>query len=173
MILSTAQKLADLAAADPIFRCIQPSLSCLCIHQYITESFGQQERCEAIYKCLCAPSRRLHHTLSPNIARIVAAAVMGLGKLDKRVGFIGAGQMAEALARGFISKGVVKASDMVATDPVAARRDVFESFSVKPVTSNAEVHISCHVPVPCTGRRVFTCLQADMHLVLTQVLVYR
>ena len=65
---------------------------------------------------------------------------MGLGKLEKRVGFIGAGQMAEALARGFISKGVVKASDMVATDPVAARRDVFESFSVKPVTSNAEVH---------------------------------
>ena len=64
---------------------------------------------------------------------------MGLKKLEKRVGFIGAGQMAEALARGFISKGVVKASDMVATDPVKARRDVFESFSVKPVISNAEV----------------------------------
>ncbi|CAL5227207.1 g10125 [Coccomyxa viridis] len=64
---------------------------------------------------------------------------MGLGKLEKRVGFIGAGQMAEALARGFISKGVVKASDMIATDPVKARRDVFESFSVKPVISNAEV----------------------------------
>ena len=86
---------------------------------------------------------------------------MGLGKLEKRVGFIGAGQMAEALARGFISKGVVKASDMVATDPVAARRDVFESFSVKPVTSNAEVPAPCHVPIPCTGmHNVFTCLQA-------------
>ena len=66
---------------------------------------------------------------------------MGLGKLEKRVGFIGAGQMAEALARGFISKGVVKASDMIATDPVKARRDVFESFSVKPVISNAEVQV--------------------------------
>ncbi len=99
---------------------------------------------------------------------------MGLGKLEKRVGFIGAGQMAEALARGFISKGVVKASDMVATDPVAARRDVFESFSVKPVTSNAEVHTSCHVLDPCTGRKnVFTCLQAEMYLVLTQTLVCR
>ena len=64
---------------------------------------------------------------------------MGLGKLEKRVGFIGAGQMAEALARGFIARGVVKASDMVATDPVEARRKVFESFSVKPVISNAEV----------------------------------
>ena len=99
---------------------------------------------------------------------------MGLGKLEKRVGFIGAGQMAEALARGFISKGVVKASDMVATDPVAARRDVFESFSVKPVTSNAEVHIACHVPGPCAGRKnVFTWLQAGMCLVLTQSMVYR
>ena len=89
---------------------------------------------------------------------------MVLGKLEKRVGFIGAGQMAEALARGFISKGVVKASDMVATDPVKARRDMFESFSVKPVTSNAEVHISCHVLDPCTGRKnVFTCLKAEIH----------
>ena len=78
---------------------------------------------------------------------------MGLGKLEKRVGFIGAGQMAEALARGFISKGVVKASDMIATDPVKARRDVFESFSVKPVISNAEVHTcSLCVFIPSSRR---------------------
>ena len=97
---------------------------------------------------------------------------MGLGKLEKRVGFIGAGQMAEALARGFISKGVVKASDMVATDPVAARRDVFESFSVKPVTSNAEVRLSWRVPDPCTGiNNVFTCLQAERYLALTHSIV--
>ena len=64
---------------------------------------------------------------------------MGLAKLEKRVGFIGAGQMAEALARGFISKGVLEASSMIATDPVAARRDVFQSFDVKAVTTNVEV----------------------------------
>ena len=32
--------------------------------------------------------------------------------MDKRVGFIGAGQMAEALARGFINKGVVRADQV-------------------------------------------------------------
>ncbi|CAL8466836.1 g6372 [Coccomyxa elongata] len=64
---------------------------------------------------------------------------MGLAKLEKRVGFIGAGQMAEALARGFISKGVLEASSMIATDPVAARREVFQSFDVKAVTTNVEV----------------------------------
>jgi hypothetical protein len=37
---------------------------------------------------------------------------------DKRIGFIGAGQMAEALARGFIAKGVCKAEHVFATDPV-------------------------------------------------------
>ena len=70
--------------------------------------------------------------------------------------------MAEALARGFIARGVVKASAMVATDPVQARRDVFESFDVKPVESNAEVrrflcivlflqNTPCHC-MPCLGR---------------------
>ena len=56
MILSTAQKLVYLAAADPIFLCIQLSLLCFCIDHYITETFGQQERCKPIYKCLCTPS---------------------------------------------------------------------------------------------------------------------
>ena len=59
--------------------------------------------------------------------------------LNKRVGFIGAGQMAEALARGFAARGVVPTSAVVATDPVAARRDVFSAFGVKVVNSNVEV----------------------------------
>lgn len=58
---------------------------------------------------------------------------------DKRVGFIGAGQMAEALARGFIGRGIVKAENVVCTDPVAKRRSVFESFNTASVESNTEV----------------------------------
>ena len=64
---------------------------------------------------------------------------MGLEKLQKRIGFCGAGQMAEALARGFISKGIVDASSMVATNPVAARKKAFQDFDVKTVGSVAEV----------------------------------
>eukprot|EP00884_Botryococcus_braunii_P004793 jgi/Botrbrau1/14314/Bobra.0287s0007.1 len=59
--------------------------------------------------------------------------------LDRRVGFIGAGQMAEAMARGFIKGGVIKSASMVATDPLQSRRDVFKSFDVLTVTSNIEV----------------------------------
>jgi pyrroline-5-carboxylate reductase len=58
---------------------------------------------------------------------------------DKRIGFIGAGQMAEALARGFINKGVCKAEHMWATDPVDERKEVFRSFGTNPVDGNIEV----------------------------------
>jgi pyrroline-5-carboxylate reductase len=83
---------------------------------------------------------------------------MGLGDLNRSVGFIGAGQMAEALARGFIARGVVKASAMVATDPVQARRDVFESFNVKPVESNAEVAASHALCCFSRTHQVIVCL---------------
>ena len=59
--------------------------------------------------------------------------------LNKRVGFIGAGQVAEALARGFVARGVVTVSAITATDPVAARKEVFKSFGANVTGSNAEV----------------------------------
>ena len=62
--------------------------------------------------------------------------------LNKRVGFIGAGQMAEALARGFVARGVITVSAITATDPVAARKEVFKSFGANVTGSNAEVRYS-------------------------------
>lgn len=49
--------------------------------------------------------------------------------------------MAEALARGFIDKGVVKADMVHCTDPVSARREVFESFGAKSENSNVDVSL--------------------------------
>lgn len=65
--------------------------------------------------------------------------------MDKRIGFIGAGQMAEALARGFIAKGVCRAEHVFATDPVQDRKEVFRSFSTNPVDGNIEVVQSADV----------------------------
>ena len=59
--------------------------------------------------------------------------------MEKRIGFIGAGQMAEALARGFIAKGICRAEHMFATDPVQERKEVFRSFKTNPVDGNIEV----------------------------------
>ncbi len=60
-------------------------------------------------------------------------------KMLKRVGFIGAGQMAEALARGFIAKGVLQAGDITANDPSNERKKVFQSFDANAAASNVEV----------------------------------
>jgi pyrroline-5-carboxylate reductase len=45
--------------------------------------------------------------------------------LAQRIGFIGAGQMALALARGWVSADLVRADRLAAVDPVAAARDRF------------------------------------------------
>jgi pyrroline-5-carboxylate reductase len=42
-----------------------------------------------------------------------------------RVGFLGAGRMATALARGWLSAGLVRPEDVCASDPVPAARDAF------------------------------------------------
>lgn len=44
---------------------------------------------------------------------------------DLRLGFIGAGQMATALARGFVEKQLVVASNLAAADPFAPSRERF------------------------------------------------
>mmetsp|Transcript_15438 Transcript_15438/g.39077 ORF Transcript_15438/g.39077 Transcript_15438/m.39077 type:complete len:275 (-) Transcript_15438:83-907(-) len=55
------------------------------------------------------------------------------------IGFLGAGQMAEAMARGFVKAGLCKPEDITAYDPWEVRRQVFEEFGAKAVTTNGEV----------------------------------
>lgn len=48
--------------------------------------------------------------------------------LTEKIGFIGAGAMAEALAKGFVNGGVIQASQVLCTDPSTVRKDVFRDF---------------------------------------------
>lgn len=45
--------------------------------------------------------------------------------LSERIGFVGAGQMALALARGWLAAGLVRGDQLAAIDPVAAARERF------------------------------------------------
>ena len=47
--------------------------------------------------------------------------------------------MAEALARGFIDKGVITAANVHATDIAKARRELFQSLGAHAYEKNAEV----------------------------------
>ena len=65
--------------------------------------------------------------------------------VGKKIGFIGAGNMAEALAQGFISKKKVQAKDIWATDISQERKKVFEDFGANASDSSSEASLSfCH-----------------------------
>ena len=58
----------------------------------------------------------------------------------KKLGFIGAGNMAEALARGLVENKVFKASELIASDVDAARRRKFKSaLKIEVTTDNLKV----------------------------------
>jgi pyrroline-5-carboxylate reductase len=59
--------------------------------------------------------------------------------LNKRIGFMGSGQMAEALARGLIDRGVVQASQICCSDPAPARKELFRGLGCTPYDTNFEV----------------------------------
>ena len=57
-----------------------------------------------------------------------------------RVGFLGAGRMASALARGWIAAGLTTADRVLASDPVPAARDAFcGGGSLRAIPDNREV----------------------------------
>jgi len=60
--------------------------------------------------------------------------------LKQRIGFIGAGQMALALAKGFVGAGLTSGDKLIASDPSAVARDRFaEATDAKTSTDNSEV----------------------------------
>jgi pyrroline-5-carboxylate reductase len=57
-----------------------------------------------------------------------------------KIGFLGAGKMATALARGFVQAGLVKAEDILASDPYEAAREAFaREGGGRSTASNIEV----------------------------------
>jgi pyrroline-5-carboxylate reductase len=58
---------------------------------------------------------------------------------DKRLGFIGAGNMAEAICRGVLHAGLLNAPAVAAADPDEARRDRFTEMGVATLSDNAEL----------------------------------
>jgi len=62
------------------------------------------------------------------------------------IGFLGAGKMATALARGFIKAGLVTAGQIIASDPIEPARDAFSRDAGTKVTaSNADVAMFANV----------------------------
>jgi pyrroline-5-carboxylate reductase len=78
------------------------------------------------------------------------------------IGFIGAGNMAEAIARGALEGGVLAAGEMIASDPSAPRKQVFEKMGIKVVDSNAEVIASSKQVLLAIKPQVLGALAGDL-----------
>ncbi|TKB11221.1 pyrroline-5-carboxylate reductase [Desulforhopalus sp. IMCC35007] len=66
--------------------------------------------------------------------------------MRQKIGFIGGGQMAEALIKGIITSGLYKSEDILVAEPNESRRDHLESiYSVKAHYSNLPVFENCRV----------------------------
>jgi pyrroline-5-carboxylate reductase len=81
--------------------------------------------------------------------------------MTKRIGFIGGGQMAEALIRGIITSGLYEKDDVLVSDPDSFRRDHLENrYSVKTYYSNLPLFESCQLIIlavkPQTMRALLT-----------------
>ncbi len=65
-----------------------------------------------------------------------------------RIGFVGAGNMAEAMMKGIITGGVAKTEDLIASEIVPERRDyITNTLGVQTVSDNIEVVRSSDVVV--------------------------
>ncbi|XP_059646173.1 pyrroline-5-carboxylate reductase isoform X1 [Cornus florida] len=67
------------------------------------------------------------------------ASVVPIPSDGYKLGFIGAGKMAESIARGVVKSGVLPASRIRTAHLGSARRTAFESFGVKVLDQNHEV----------------------------------
>jgi pyrroline-5-carboxylate reductase len=64
---------------------------------------------------------------------------------DVTLGFIGAGNMAEAIARGVLNAELLPAGQIVAADPEPARREVFAGMGARAVAENAEAAAAAEI----------------------------
>lgn len=66
--------------------------------------------------------------------------------MKQKIGFIGGGQMAEALIRGIIASGLYRETDILVAEPNDFRRDHLEqTYSVKTYHSNLPVFENCRI----------------------------
>lgn len=84
------------------------------------------------------------------------------------IGFLGAGQMATALANGWRSAGLLDAAKAVASDPYPAAREKFTAtIGVRTVPSNAEVVRACEVVFLAVKPQTMAAVLADVRSHLT------
>ena len=93
--------------------------------------------------------------------------------ISETIGFIGAGQTARALARGFVQAGLLDAGQLIATDPVPAALNQFASDvpGAKRALSNHELVEKCGTILLAVKPQQFDAATAGLGSIATGKLV--
>eukprot|EP00892_Ulva_mutabilis_P011459 jgi/Ulvmu1/8686/UM047_0026.1 len=91
--------------------------------------------------------------------------------VSQKIGFLGAGAMAEALLGGWVSKGVVKGSQVYATDPNSARKPVFEGLGANFLSTGKEVCDTVDILVVATKPQTVATVLSENAAALKNTLV--
>jgi len=83
-------------------------------------------------------------------------------KITTKLGFIGGGQMGEALIRGIIQSGLYASGDILVTEPNESRRTYLqETYQVQPFDSGAPIWKTCSTVILAVKPQVMGSLLAD------------
>ena len=82
--------------------------------------------------------------------------------MKQKIGFIGGGQMAEALIRGIIASGLYRENDILVAEPNDFRRDHLEqTYSVKTYHSNLPIFENCRIVILAVKPQTMKALLLD------------
>jgi len=89
-------------------------------------------------------------------------------KKTKKLGFIGGGQMGEALIRGIIQSGLYTNSDILVTEPNESRRAYLqETYQVQPFDSGIPIWKACSTVILAVKPQVMGSLLTDAKKMIT------
>ena len=82
--------------------------------------------------------------------------------IDKKIAFLGGGNMAEALIKGMLSAGVAKSRQIVVTDTSPARLDHLKKYNINPAQSNREAVQQAEIVLLCVKPQVMDAVLAGI-----------
>ena len=82
--------------------------------------------------------------------------------LDKKIAFLGGGNMAEALIKGMLSADVAKSRQMIVTDTSPARLDYLKKYNINLAKSNQEAVQQAEIVLLCVKPQVMDAVLAEI-----------
>jgi pyrroline-5-carboxylate reductase len=83
--------------------------------------------------------------------------------INTKIAFIGSGAMGEAMIKGMLSRGVATADQIIASDPVPARREIMQkTHGISAIADNIEAVRGADIVILCVKPQALEAMAADL-----------